>query len=506
MDRRASRFTLLAAFTLAACSPDLVAPVMTPGSPSFAKSVSTSGRYIVLVDAAIGGDAFAARVAAAGGKIDSFHAGSGFAVVTGLSPAGATQLSASGVGGVQADFQVAVVPPAGAAEADVSEVASEINSVENPATGVRYSWQWNMRSINASAAWMAGKLGSATVTVAILDTGIDYDAPDLNGLVDLTRSKSFMDVFVGLADNPATPAQDGSPVIPSDNAIIAATFPTRNLIADLNGHGTNVATQVSSKAPVHAGVTSKTTLIGVKVLGANGYGEFSRIMNGVLWAADQGADVANMSLGGGFGRSHDGQTIAAINRVFNYAKDQGMLVVVSAGNNGVDLQHNGGAYATYCDAPHVMCVSALGPRLAGATQDQNEPAYYTTFGRNSVDIAAPGGNADAPNFTLSAWPWGNDIASWVWSYCAKQRIAIARVGTTAAGIYAPTACALGNRVTGYIGTSQAAPHVAGLAALLVAEHGANDPVWIKKRIIESAAPINPVYGRGRIDVKAALGL
>ena len=506
MDRRASRFTLLAAFTLAACSPDLVAPINAPSSLSLAKSVSTASRYIVLVDRTIGADAFAGQVAAVGGKVNSFHAGSGFAVVT-ASPSAASKLAASGVGNVQPDFQIAVVPPTAAAEADVSEVATEINSVENPATGARYPWQWNMRSINAPAAWAAGKLGNANVTVAILDTGIDYDAPDLNGLVDLTRSASFMDEFIGLADNPATPAQDGSPVVPSDNAIITANYPTRHLIADLNGHGTNVATQVSSKAPVHAGVTSKTTLIGVKVLGANGYGEFSRIMSGILWAADNGADVANMSLGGGFGRSHDGFYIAAINRVFNYAKQQGMVIVVSAGNSAIDLQHNKGAYSTYCDAPHVMCVSAVGPRLAGATQNQDEPSYYTNYGRNSADIAAPGGNADAPAFTLSPWPWGNDIASWVWSYCAKHRIVISRVGTTADGSWVRhPLCQAGNRVSGFIGTSQAAPHVAGLAALLVAEHGKNDPVWIKKQIIDTSAPIDPAFGRGRIDVKAALGL
>jgi hypothetical protein len=505
MDRRASRFTLLAAFTLAACSPDLAAPPNAPSSLNFAKSVRESARHIALVNGNEGAEAFAVRVAALGGSVTSFHEGSGFAVVTGLTGAAATQLASSGVD-VQADFDVSIDMPIAAAESDVSAVADEATSQANPATAARYSWQWNMKLIGAQTAWAAGKLGSGGVTVAILDSGIDYDSPDLNGLVDLSRSKSFMTAFVGLADNPVTPVQDGSPIIPSDNAIISATFPTRHQIADLNGHGTNVATQVSSKAIVHAGVSSKTTLIGVKVLGANGYGSFSGIMNGVLWAADNAADVANMSLGGGFGRSHDGRTIGTINRVFNYARQKDMIIVVAAGNSAIDLQHNGGAYATYCDAPHVICVSAVGPRLGGATQDQDEPSYYTNFGQNSVDVAGPGGNADAKNnFTVSAWPWGNDIASWVWSYCSKQRIAISRVGTSPNGVYIPTACAAGNRVTGSIGTSQAAPHVAGLAALLIAE-GVTNPAAVKLRIQQTAVPIDPAYGRGRIDVKAALGL
>src|SRR4029077_9851133 len=112
---------------------------------------------------------------------------------------------------------------------------------------------------------------------------------------------------------------------------------TRNNISDFNGHGTNVATQVSSKAAAFAGVTSRTTLIGVKVLGANGSGSVGGVLNGILWAADHGADVANMSLGSDFSKAGAGRFTSLINRVFNYAKKQGMLIVVAAGNEGSDL-------------------------------------------------------------------------------------------------------------------------------------------------------------------------
>jgi subtilisin family serine protease len=342
-----------------------------------------------------------------------------------------------------------------------------------------------MRLIGANTAWAAGHLGSSGVTVAILDTGIDYDAPDLNGLVDFSRSTSF---------------------VPSDDAITTTYFPTRNKISDYNGHGTNVATQVSSKAVALAGVTSKTTLIGVKVLGRTGSGSSSGVLNGVLWAADHGADVANMSLGGGFAKAGNGRFLAMINRTFNYAKQKGMLIVVAAGNDGADLDHNGNFHSTYCDEVHVVCVSAVGPRLANS--DPNEPTYYTNFGRSAISVAGPGGNADAANgFTASAWPWGLDIASWVWSYCSKTRIA----SLTATGVPVLTACVAGNRLTGYIGTSQATPHVAGLAALLVAEQGKGQPQQIKQAIEKSADQLgrsgnDPFYGRGRINVAKAVGL
>jgi subtilisin family serine protease len=197
-----------------------------------------------------------------------------------------------------------------------------------------------------------------------------------------------------------------------------------------------------------------------------------------------------------------------INSVFNYAKDQGMVIVVASGNSGINLQYNGNTFSTYCDAPHVICVSAVGPSLATST-NLDEPSFFTNYGKNSVDIAAPGGNAAFTSqgaIIPSAWPWGTDIASWVWSFCAKQRLSIQKAADGINGNISLTACAAGNRLTGNVGTSQASPHVAGLAALLVAE-GVTDPATIKQRIQKSADPIaSSAYGRGRMNVKKALGL
>src|SRR6185503_10352943 len=137
-----------------------------------------------------------------------------------------------------------------------------------------------------------------------------------------------------------------------------------------------------SKAFALAGVTSKTTLIGVKVLGRTGSGSTSGVLNGILWAADHGADVANMSLGSSFLRHNAPGIEGFFNKVFNYAKNKGMVIVVSAGNDEVDLQHNGNGYSAYCDAPHVICVSAVGPALGSqiGTPLADSPAFYTNFG------------------------------------------------------------------------------------------------------------------------------
>jgi len=520
MNRGISVIALATALGLSACSPDVVGPLKAPMKASLSLATgSAPGRYIVVLNGKGSETDFTAKVVGLGGSVASYHAGAGIAVVSGLSSESAAQLGANGSGDVQADFSFRPDDPSGTAQADASDIGGTIESQANPAGAGRFPFQWNMRLIGAPAAWAAGHLGDAGVTVAIIDTGLDYDAPDLNGLVDLSRSHSFMNHFVGRLDDPTTPQDEYDPIVPPDDQIVGF-FPGRNLITDLNGHGTNVATQVSSKAAALAGVTSKTTLIGVKVLGANGVGTFSDILNGVLWAADHGADVANMSLGGGFSKAGNGRAVSTINRVFNYAKQKGMLIVVAAGNSGADLQHNGNAYASYCDAPHVICVSSVGPALATdiGTPAETQGAFYTNFGAGSVDVAAPGGNAKLTAtgaFTPSRWPWtpaapapftGNDIASWVWSFCAKQTLVIVKNADGVHGDLFLTSCIAGNRLTGFIGTSQASPHVAGLAALLVAERGHGRPQNIKQIIEQSAVPIDPALGRGRISVAAAVGL
>ena len=336
------RGTILAAsLFLCACARDVASPGAsnTTARPG---AVAVGGTYLVGFASTSVPDGFAGAVSALGGTVSSVHAAAGIAVVSGLSSATAAQLArVSGVAEVRPDVEIALDTPVPAAESGLD--APGIESQANPATAARYVWQWNMRAIKANQGWAAGKLGSSDVTVAILDTGIDYDAPDLNGLVDLSRSASF---------------------ITSDDSLTHTFFPTRNTINDYNGHGTNVATQVSSKAVALAGVTSRTQLIGVKVLAASGRGSLSSVLDGVVWAAEHGADVANMSLGGGFAKAGLGAYVGLIARTFNYAQSKGMLVVVAAGNEEEDLDHNGNELKTYCGVPNVLCVSSVGPALA----------------------------------------------------------------------------------------------------------------------------------------------
>ena len=466
---------------------------------------STAGDYVVALKGNATG--FADKVAAIGGTVTYLNAKVGFATVTGISADAVAQLGAiSGVSEVQRDQVVSLESVATAPEDAAALASPTIQSQANPAGAILFSRQWDMRAIKAPAAWATGRTGSSNVTVAILDTGIDYNSLDSNGLVDASRSTSFAKAFVPApADSLLTTAQKAAR---GDSIVQANFFPSRAVYTDFNGHGTNVASVVSSIGFAFAGVTSRTTLMAVKVLGSNGYGSFGSIMSGILYAADHGADVANMSLGGDFAKAGNGRFVGLINRVFNYAKQQGMLIVVSAGNSGIDIQHNGNQNVDYCDAPHVLCVSSVGPAVA--TGNVDTPAFYTNYGKSVIGVAAPGGNGvlDATGHLTATpgWPWGVSQASWVYGMCAKDALA----GFTAANVPVKLGCQSGGAFIGYIGTSQAAPHVSGLAALLVAEYGKGNPTFIKQQIEQTGDDMdlafNGAFGNTRINVQRALGL
>jgi subtilisin family serine protease len=464
MKSRYAALAITSALVLAACAetPEPTAPSLTRSGTT--ASIAEGDTYLVRFKGNGVPAGFAANVAALGGEVVFAHAGAGIGAVSGLSGTGAAALAASsGIAAVDLDAYTTVGTPVVATEA-----ADETNSPTAPATAFFFARQWHMRAIKADVAWTAGKLGSSAVKVGILDTGLGYTTPDLTGRVDLANSVSF---------------------VPSDNALIAAFFPGAHPIADLHYHGTHVGATVASNAVVGAGVTSNTTLVGIKVCNVNGQCPTSGVLQGILYAADLGLPIANMSLGGTFNRRDASAAggvgpsfIATINSVFNYANRKGLMLVVSAGNDALDMDHNGNGFVAYCNAPHVVCVSATGPTnnsTNGPWSNIDALASYSNFGSSSVSVAAPGGNGSA-----------------VWAACSRFSLQV-------------PVCQTGNFILGLGGTSMASPHVAGLAALLAAEGKSSSQIRsaIQQSADDLGAPgTDPAYGKGRINVAKALGL
>ncbi|MEA5572331.1 DUF5942 domain-containing protein [Calothrix sp. UHCC 0171] len=281
-----------------------------------------------------------------------------------------------------------------------------------------YVKQWHMHNINVEGAWAQTK-GSG-ITVAVIDTGVSK-------VRDLVETK-FVKGYDFVND--------------------------REEAIDDNGHGTHVAgtiAQATNNGYGVAGIAYEANLMPLKVLSDYGGGTIADIAEAIRFAADNGADVINMSLGGG-GESQ------LMKDAIEYAYNKGVVIVAAAGNES----ENGAAYpARY---PHVIGVSALGP--------DGIKAPYSNYGAG-IDISAPGGS-DAGKVL-------------------QETIDLDNKGE--------------ETFLGLQGTSMASPHVAGVAALIKAS-GVKNPDEVLGVLQNSARKIQEdslnYYGAGQLNAEAAV--
>ena len=196
--------------------------------------------------------------------------------------------------------------------------------------------QWHLSKIQAPTAWDT-TTGSSTQVVAVIDSGVRASHPDLVGKVMV-----------------------GYDFVANDNDA-----------NDENGHGTGVAGTLSPRSNNQIGVCGvawANPILPVRVLDANGSGNYSAIANGIIYAADRGAKVINLSLGGT-------SSSRALQDAINYAWNKQCVIVAAAGNNGSNVAF----YPAACT--NVVAVSA--------TNASDTRSTWSNFG-SYVDVSAPG--------------------------------------------------------------------------------------------------------------------
>ena len=284
--------------------------------------------------------------------------------------------------------------------------------------------------------------GEGTV-VAVIDTGVAYEEGD--------SKKGIL-----VPDLKGAKLRSGYDFVDDDDAPY-----------DKHGHGTHVAgtiAQVTDNDYGVAGVAYNAQIMPLRVLNEHGFGNNADIADSVRFAADNGADVINMSLGGGYPSRELAQAI-------KYAHEKGVVVVAAAGNAGSDLPSYPAAF------DHVISVAA--------TQYDRSTTFYSNYG-STIDLAAPGGN------TLE-----DQNEDGMDDGIMQETLTL----DNGQVVFEPTFAL-------YMGTSMAAPHVAAAAALLVSA-GVSNPDEVEELLTENAvdegeAGWDPHYGHGIIDVEAAL--
>ncbi|MEK7561126.1 MAG: S8 family serine peptidase [Patescibacteria group bacterium] len=286
----------------------------------------------------------------------------------------------------------------------------------------RYQWHFDNAAhggIHAEKAWDMAE--GAGATVAVVDTGVAYEDYNPGWLERYYKA----------------PDLAGTSFIPGYDFVNNDAHPN-----DDEGHGTHVTGTIAQATNNNigvAGLSHKSRIMPVKVLNAQGSGTYADIADGIRWAADNGADIINLSLGGPSGATY-------LEEAVRYAHDKGITVIAAAGNDGTNVLSYPAAYDDYVIA-------------VGATRFDEARAPYSNYGAG-LDIVAPGGditvdqNNDGYGDGILQQTFGNRTDAWGYYF--------------------------------YQGTSMAAPHVSALAALLKGNGVAITSASIRRALQETA--------------------
>ncbi len=336
--------------------------------------------------------------------------------------------------------------------------------------------QWNLHAIDMPRTWDINPGGNDTVIAAVVDTGItavtrSYSFQTWNG-------RAIQNISVPFSINPDIKAAR----IVSPRDFVFWDGP----VVDMVGHGTHVASTIgeeTNNGVAEAGIAYRVKLMPVKVcigfwelqfvMAASGYRGFlpagiggcptSEIADGIRYAADRGAKVINLSLGGP-------EPSSLIRDAIAYAVGKGAFVAIAMGNAFEDGNPVEYPAADAADLDGVMSVGAVGPSL--------KRSFYSNTGPH-LEISAPGGDDRDGGSRGMIW-----------------QSTISRNDSMPLAVIAPRFDRYVE--SAYEGTSMASPHVAGVAALLVSQ-GVSNPAAIEKTLKKTARPLGAPDGNGRND-------
>jgi subtilisin family serine protease len=320
---------------------------------------------------------------------------------------------------------------------------------------------WGLKKLGAETAWNSAR-GAGTV-VAVVDTGLDFTHPDIQGNVwnnpGEIPDNGIDDDANGYVDDLA-----GWDMANDDNDA-----------TDGAGHGTHVAGTIAAQDDNGAGVVGvapDARIMAIKGLSDGGSGSIFDLAQSLLYAAANGADVINNS----WGCTNGCPPTPVIEDAVAAAYQAGVVVVFAAGNDKMDVRH----YSPHA-RPEVLVVSATTP--------EDTKASFSNFG--FVDVGAPGAGSTSSSVTEPE----RGILSLKAASCTPP--------TCSPGLI------VGNDYLRQAGTSMAAPHVAGLAAVVLSQHPTYTPEQVRQAIRRSATDIgapsfDTEFGYGRIDAAGAV--
>lgn len=295
--------------------------------------------------------------------------------------------------------------------------------------------------VNAEAAWDI-ETGSKDVVIAVIDTGVDFNHQDIKDNMWVNEIE-----------------KNGQPGVDDDaNGIVddihGASFvedtPTGNPLDD-HSHGTHCAGTIGGHGDNNLGVVGvnwNTRIMAVKFLGSGGSGSLDGAVKSINYATKMGARIMSNSWGGG-------PFTESLKLAIEDSHKAGALFVAAAGNDSNDNDVRPSYPASY-QVPNVVSVAAI--------DNQGKLASFSSFGKNSVHIGAPGVNV------LSS--------------------------------------VLGNNYQVYSGTSMATPHVSGVAGLVLSHSPNLTNIELRERLLATARPIaslkNKVSSKGMVNAEAAL--